>query len=116
MTTKLRAASFQDGAVTNAKLAGSIATAKLVQGSSFLTSLPTGSVLQVVGTVNATNLSQSGDTSNMEAAVSQAITRSSWSIICAVLPKSLIFSLRSMIVASSKQASASSEAEPDWIE
>ena len=53
MTTKLRAASFQDGAVTNAKLAGSIATAKLVQGSSFLTSvgtsnMPTGSVLQVL--------------------------------------------------------------------
>lgn len=61
MTTKLRAASFQDGAVTstkiaasavtNAKLAGSIATAKLVQGSSFLTSvatsnLPAGTLLQ----------------------------------------------------------------------
>ena len=56
-----------------------VPTANLVQGSSFLTSLPTGSVLQVVGTVNATNLSQSGDTSNMEAAVSQAITPSATS-------------------------------------
>tara|TARA_B100000900_G_scaffold407006_1_gene418978 strand:+ start:414 stop:1007 length:594 start_codon:yes stop_codon:yes gene_type:complete len=77
MTTKLRAASFQDNAVTtakiaaaavtDAKLAGSIATAKLVQGSSFLTSvatsnMPTGSVLQVLqnestSTVNFTSSS-----------------------------------------------------------
>ena len=41
--------------------------------------LPSGSVLQVVGTANATNLSQSGDTTNMEAAISQAITPSATS-------------------------------------
>tara|TARA_B100000242_G_scaffold160498_1_gene114612 strand:+ start:714 stop:1316 length:603 start_codon:yes stop_codon:yes gene_type:complete len=36
MTTKLRTASFQDAAVTNSKLAGSIATAKLAQGDAML--------------------------------------------------------------------------------
>ena len=70
MTTKLRAASFQDGAVTNAKLSGSIATAKLVEGSSFLTTgstittsnMPSGTIIQVkrnVGTTEYTTSSSS---------------------------------------------------------
>lgn len=69
MTTKLRAASFQDGAVTNAKLAGSIATAKLVQGSSFLTSMPAGSIIQVqhvkTNTKTTTTSGTMGDATNL---------------------------------------------------
>jgi len=65
--------------VKNNQLTGSIATSKLASGSSFLTSLPSGSVLQVVGGINHTDLAQSGDTTNMEAAISQAITPSATS-------------------------------------
>ena len=79
MTTKLRAASFQDGAVTStkiaaaavtdAKLAGSIATAKLVQGSSFLTSMPAGSIIQVqhvkTNTKTTTTSGTMGDATNL---------------------------------------------------
>ena len=46
MTTKLRTASFQDAAVTNSKLAGSIATAKLAQGTDLLNA--PNSALQIV--------------------------------------------------------------------
>ena len=69
MTTKLRAASFQDNAVTNAKLAGSIATSKLASGSSFLTTsstlttsnMPAGTIIQVVRNVGATEYTNSSN-------------------------------------------------------
>ena len=48
MTTKLKTASFQDAAVTNSKLAGSITTAKLVQGDAMLNA--PNSALQIIQT------------------------------------------------------------------
>ena len=102
MTTKLRAASFQDNAVTepvlkdnavtNTKLAGSIATAKLVQGSSFLTSvatsnMPTGSVVQVVHQSADTSGSKVTTTAtNFSTAFQASITPTSASnkILCLV--------------------------------
>ena len=48
MTTKLRTASFQDAAVTNSKLAGSITTAKLAQGDAMLNA--PNSALQIIQT------------------------------------------------------------------
>ena len=50
-----------------------------LNSASVIDRLPTGSVLQVVGGINSTNVSQGGDTTNMEAAISQTITPSSTS-------------------------------------
>ena len=90
MTTKLRAASFQDGAVTNAKLAGSIATAKLVQGSSFLTTastittsnMPSGTIIQVKRNVGTTEyITSSNSTYTNIADINTTITPKSASSI-----------------------------------
>ena len=53
-----------------------VPTANLVQGSSFLTSVPTGSVVQVVGTTNDVDVSRTGSTT-MTDSISQVITPSS---------------------------------------
>ena len=53
-----------------------VPTANLVQGSSFLTSVPTGSVVQVVGTTNDTDVNQTSSTT-MTDSISQVITPSS---------------------------------------
>ena len=55
-----------------------IPTANLSEGSSFLTGLPTGSVLQVVGTTNDTDVSRVGNTTMIDS-ISQVITPSSTS-------------------------------------
>ena len=103
MTTKLRAASFQDGAVTStkiaaaavtdAKLAGSIATAKLVEGSSFLTSvatsnMPAGSIIQVqnvkTNTKTTTTSGTMGDVTNLTLSFTPRFADSTLKITAAV--------------------------------
>ena len=66
-----------------------VPTANLVQGSSFLTSVPTGSVVQVVGTTNDVDVSRTGSTT-MTDSISQVITPSSASNKIMVVALSLI--------------------------
>ena len=100
MTTKLRAASFQDGAVTNAKLAGSIATAKLVQGSSFLTTastittsnMPSGTIIQVKRNVGTTEYSTTSTSTYTNIAdINTAITPKSASSVLFFQMSGLLF-------------------------